>query len=137
MRTRSPITSRASPGAASVGRSSRITPGDLIKFYGVAGLEDAPDRPSWFQRFYHRDQKLASHAFDPAELSAATGRAASALSLEVYGGDAIVSEDGRIRVIDLNAWPSFALFRPVAAASIAAMLAARFSDAPAPIGAAR
>lgn len=112
-------------------------PGDLIKFYGVAGLDDAPARPSWFQWFYHRDQKLANHPFEPAELAAATARAAAALSLEIYGGDAIVSEDGRIRVIDLNAWPSFALFRPVAAASIAALLAVRFSRAGAPVGAFR
>jgi hypothetical protein len=112
-------------------------PGDLVKFYGVAGLEEVPQRPSWFQWFYHRDQKLSNHPFDPAALAAATARAASALSLEVYGGDAIVSEDGRIRLIDLNAWPSFALYRPVAAASIAALLAARFSRAGAPLGAFR
>ncbi len=112
-------------------------PGDLVKFYGVAGPEDAPDRPSWFQWFHHRDQKLANYPFDAAGLAAATARAASALSLEVYGGDAIVSADGRIHVIDLNAWPSFALFRPMAAASIAALLAGRFSRAGAPIGAAR
>ena len=40
-------------------------------------------------------------------------------------------------MIDLNAWPSFALFRPVAAASIAALLAARFSRAGASVGASR
>jgi glutathione synthase/RimK-type ligase-like ATP-grasp enzyme len=102
--------------------------GDLVKFYGVAGLEtDA--RPSWFQWFYHRDQRLSNHPFDPDALAATTSRAASALGLEVYGGDAIVSPGGRLTVIDLNAWPSFALFRPVAAARIAALLAARFSSA--------
>ena len=104
-------------------------PGDLIKFYGVAGLGEGDDRPSWFQWFYHRDQTLSSHAFDPDELAGATSRAASALGLEVYGGDAIVSPGGAISVIDLNAWPSFALFRPVAAAKIAALLAERFSRA--------
>ncbi len=102
-------------------------PGDLIKFYGVAGLNGDEDRPSWFQWFYHRDQKLQNHPFDPDALAAATARAASALGLEVYGGDAIVSPGGAISVIDLNAWPSFALFRPVAAVHIAALLAARFS----------
>lgn len=112
-------------------------PGDLIKFYGVAGLDDPPGRPSWFQWFYHRDQTLANHPFDAAALEAATARAAAALSLEVYGGNAIVSADGRIHVIDLNAWPSFALFRPMAAASIAALLAARFSRAGAPLEASR
>lgn len=101
--------------------------GDLVKFYGVAGLEEG-DRPSWFQWFYHRDQRLSNHPFDHDALAAATSRAAAALGLEVYGGDAIVSEGGRLTIIDLNAWPSFALFRPAAAAHIAALLAARFSS---------
>ncbi len=101
-------------------------PGDLIKFYGVAGLNGDEDRPSWFQWFYHRDQRLENHPFDPDVLAAATARAASALGLEVWGGDAIASADGTISVIDLNAWPSFALFRPVAAARIGALLAERF-----------
>ncbi|MGE5413001.1 MAG: ATP-grasp domain-containing protein [Syntrophomonadaceae bacterium] len=103
-------------------------PGDLVKFYGVAGLE-GDGRPSWFQWFYHRDQRLSNHPFDPDALAIVTSRAAAALGLEVYGGDAIVSPGGRLTVIDLNAWPSFALFRPVAAARIAALLAARFSSA--------
>ena len=126
-------------------------PGDLIKFYGVAGLlggghtappgppaeAEAAARPSWFQWFYHRDQKLERYAFDEDALAAATSRAAAALGLEVYGGDAIVSQDGTISVIDLNAWPSFALFRSVAAAKIAALLAVRFSRAAVPIGVSR
>jgi hypothetical protein len=103
-------------------------PGDLIKLYGVAGVNGETDRPSWFQWFYHRDQKLENHAFDPEALARATALAAFALGLEVYGGDAIISPGGRISVIDLNAWPSFALFRPVAATHIAALLAARFSS---------
>jgi hypothetical protein len=100
--------------------------GDQIKFYGVAGLE-AQEKPSWFQWFHHREQVLKNHAFDEGELAAVTSRAASALGLEVYGGDAIVSKGGAISIIDLNAWPSFALFRSVAAAKIAALLAARFT----------
>jgi len=116
-------------------------PGDLIKFYGVAGFEpseaEEAARPSWFQWFYHRDQKLERYAFDEDALAAATSRAAAALGLEVYGGDAIVSQDGAISVIDLNAWPSFALFRSVAAAKIAALLAVRFSRAAVPIGVSR
>lgn len=101
-------------------------PGDLIKFYGVAGLAEDGRPPSWFQWFYHRDQKLSNYDFDPDTLAAATAKAAGALGLDVYGGDAIVSAGGAISVIDLNAWPSFALFRPIASARIAALLAARF-----------
>jgi len=106
-------------------------PGDLIKFYGVSGLgEDNPNppaRPSWFQWFYHRDQDLRRYAFDPEALEAAAARAAGALGLDVYGGDAIVSPEGAVCIIDLNAWPSFALFREIAASRIASLLAARFT----------
>ena len=101
--------------------------GDLIKFYGVSGFSQDDSGPSWFQWFYHRDQMLSNHQFDPQALATATTRAAGALSLDIYGGDAIVSSDGAISVIDLNAWPSFALFRSVAASRIAALLAAKFS----------
>lgn len=102
-------------------------PGDLIKFYGVSGLTEDDPRPSWFQWFYHRDQVLSRHAFDADALAAAAAKAAAALGLDVYGGDAIVSSEGAICVIDLNAWPSFALFRAVAASRIATLLAARFT----------
>jgi len=101
-------------------------PGDLIKFYGVAG-EAEPGAPlSWFQWFYHRDQKLSNYPFDEAELQSLVARGAEALGLEVFGGDAIVGPGGKIVLIDLNAWPSFALYRPVASARIAEALAARF-----------
>jgi glutathione synthase/RimK-type ligase-like ATP-grasp enzyme len=102
-------------------------PGDLVKFYGVAGLGEEDGRPSWFQWFYHRDQTLSGHPLDPDALVAAATKAAAALRLDVYGGDAIVSAGGRITIIDVNAWPSFALFRAVAAENIAALLAARFA----------
>jgi glutathione synthase/RimK-type ligase-like ATP-grasp enzyme len=100
-------------------------PGDLVKFYGVAGLDEGATHPSWFEWFHHRDQQLRNYAFDGRELAATASSAARALGLEVYGGDAIVSAGGAIAIIDVNAWPSFALFRPVAAAKIAALLAAR------------
>jgi hypothetical protein len=100
-------------------------PGDLIKFYGVAG--EADNAPlSWFQWFYHRDQKLSNHAFDAGQLQALVARGAGALGLEVFGGDAIAGPGGKLVLIDLNAWPSFALYRTEAAEHIAALLAARF-----------
>jgi hypothetical protein len=109
-------------------------PGDLIKFYGVSGLPEEngagpanPPRPSWFQWFYHRDQTLHRYGFDEDALAAAASLAAGALGLDVYGGDAIVSPEGALCIIDLNAWPSFALFRDVASTRIAALLAARFT----------
>lgn len=115
-------------------------PGDLIKFYGVArsGRDAGGEGAGWFEWFYHRDQVLARHPFDPSVLEASARRAAAALSLEVWGGDAIVGPDGAPVVIDLNAWPSFALYRDRAATAISAHLAERFRAAeamePAPAG---
>ena len=91
-------------------------PGDLIKFYGVSAtrrrtIRQPPARPSWFQWFYHRDQDLRRYPFDAEALGAAAARAAAALGLDVYGGDAIVSPDGRDprhrpeRVAELRALP--------------------------------
>jgi glutathione synthase/RimK-type ligase-like ATP-grasp enzyme len=99
-------------------------PGDLIKFYGV-GRGDADER-DWFEWFYHREQRLAGHRFEPAELERLARAAAAALGLEIFGGDAIATAEGRLVLIDLNAWPSFALFREEASHRIAAHLAARF-----------
>ncbi len=106
-------------------------PGDLIKFYGVGdavygGTPDEKEQRGWFQWFYHRDQRLENHPFDPKELAAAAWRAAASLGLEIYGGDAIATREGRLVIIDINAWPSFALYRDAASERIASYLAARF-----------
>ena len=102
-------------------------PGDLIKFYGVGPGGGGPDGgPPWFRWFYHKDQRLAGHAFDPARLARLVREAATALGLEIYGGDAIASGDGSLQLLDLNAWPSFALYRDEAAPVIASYLALRF-----------
>ncbi|PYN93123.1 MAG: hypothetical protein DMD91_30875 [Candidatus Rokuibacteriota bacterium] len=99
--------------------------GDLIKFYGIGGGA-AHGGPAWFRWFYHKEQELSAHPFDRARLGRLARRAAAALGLEIYGGDAIATADGDLVVLDLNAWPSFALYRDEAAAHIAAHLALRF-----------
>ena len=100
--------------------------GDLIKFYGVGADASAPGPEPWFRWFYHRDQRLAGHPFDTRRLAQVARRAAAALGLEVFGGDAIAGADGTLTVIDVNAWPSFALYRDEAAVEIAAYLDSRF-----------
>lgn len=101
----------------------RHVEGDLVKFYGVgdAGAKGA----AWFRWFYPKEHPAAGHPFDERALGDIAHRAARALELDVWGGDAIVTRDGGIFVIDLNAWPSFALFREEAADHIAAHLAVR------------
>lgn len=101
-------------------------PGDLIKFYGIGQDELLPRDGPWFQWFYHKDQHVVGHPFDPDKVAGLARHAASALGLEIYGGDAIVSEGGAMTIIDLNAWPSFALYREEAAERIASYLAERF-----------
>jgi hypothetical protein len=101
--------------------------GDLVKFYGIGGTGQSHGEPAWFRWFYHREQRVAGHAFDPHALARAVRRAAVALGLEVYGGDAIVTATGDVVLLDVNAWPSFALYRDEAAERIAAHVALRFT----------
>ena len=56
--------------------------------------------------------------------------AASALGVDVFGGDAIIRPDGQPVIIDLNAWPSYARYRDRAAEAIAGLLADRFHRRP-------
>jgi hypothetical protein len=104
--------------------------GDLLKFYGIGGTTrpGVPGSPApWFRHFYHQDQKVQGYPFDTRALVDLTRRAAALLGLEIFGGDAIVTPRGDLVLIDLNAWPSFALFRDEAAAEIAAYLEDRFT----------
>ena len=103
--------------------------GDLLKFYGItdaaATADDEAPSAAWFKWFYPREHPASGHVFDTRALCDIACSAARALELDVWGGDAIVTPAGEIFVIDLNAWPSFALFREEAADHIAAHLAAR------------
>ena len=103
--------------------------GDLVKFYGIGGNARPDGTPAWFRSFYHKNQTLRGYPLDPVELGRTVRRAAAALGLEVYGGDAIATASGGIALLDLNAWPSFALFREEAAERIAEHLARRFAGA--------
>jgi hypothetical protein len=104
--------------------------GDLIKFYGIGPGGGAHGEPPWFRWFYHTDQQLRGHAFDQRALARLVRQAAGALGLEIYGGDCIATASGELVLIDLNAWPSFALFREEAASVIAAYLSVRFRGRP-------
>lgn len=96
--------------------------GDLIKFYGVGAAEGI----EWFHWFYHREQALKKYPFDVEELRSKAFEAARVLGLEIFGGDAIATEENEFFIIDVNAWPSFALFREEASERISRYLARRF-----------
>lgn len=102
--------------------------GDLVKFYGIGAAGGPHGEPPWFRCFYHKEQNLAGHPFDQRRLARIVRSAAVALGLEIYGGDAIVPASGEPVLLDVNAWPSFALYRDEAASGIASYLALRFTD---------
>jgi len=111
-------------------------PGDLVKFYGVRNVL-APRDANWFEWFYHRDKGMLGYSFEVASLREAAFRAAGALSLEIFGGDAIIRADGEAVIVDVNAWPSYARYRDRAAHAIANLLAERFERRPRVVGARR
>jgi hypothetical protein len=92
--------------------------GDLVKFYGVG-----PGR--WFTYFYHDPATARKLPFDIDVLAATAAAGAAALQLEVFGGDAIITPAGRIYLIDINSWPSFARVRAEASIQIAWQLRSR------------
>jgi hypothetical protein len=97
--------------------------GDLIKLYGIGRSGEM-----WFKWFYHKEQRLKRHPFSEQVLRDTFFCAARVLDLEVFGGDAVVAPDGSIYLIDINAWPSFALFRKEASEAIARHILSKISD---------
>ncbi len=87
--------------------------GEVVKFYGI--------RNGYFAGFG------ASGNGDGADrltdLRSIARQAAEAIGLEIYGGDAVITPDGRTFLIDLNAWPSFSRCRAEASRSIASYVA--------------
>ncbi len=103
--------------------------GDLVKFYGIGVSGGRDGGPSWFRWFYPKEETRVGYAFKPETLGKLARRAATTLGLEIYGGDAIVTPAGDVVLLDLNAWPSFALYREEASQAIARHLALRFGEA--------
>jgi glutathione synthase/RimK-type ligase-like ATP-grasp enzyme len=84
--------------------------GDEVKFYAVEG-----DRLFW--PYYPKE--AGGTPFEENALRTLAAEAAKTLGIGIYGGDAIISPDGKITLIDLNDWPSFAPCRGAAASAIA------------------
>lgn len=86
-------------------------PGLVVKFYGVVDTS--------FFRFYSEDDyKVAPVMLHRAR--PAIEQLVRKMGLDVYGGDAVITLDGDVFVIDINDWPSFAYFRAEAAEVIGA-----------------
>nr|WP_314683135.1 sugar phosphate nucleotidyltransferase [uncultured Prevotella sp.] len=97
--------------------------GDVVKFYGVEG--------TGFFRYYYsgadtetkfgaeeRNGKPQYYSFSSSNLQADAEQLACLLQTPIYGGDAIVREDGSYVIIDFNDFPSFSKYRKEAAKAI-------------------
>jgi hypothetical protein len=98
--------------------------GDEVKFYAVRGgpvptVEQSTGGRdgSFFWPYYPKESQ--GFPFEEKKLKALAEHAAGALGIDIYGGDAIISPQGDITLIDLNDWPSFAPCRGAAASAIA------------------
>jgi hypothetical protein len=94
-------------------------PGQVVKFYGVLDSD--------FFRFYgERETEWRPASF--ANWRSAIESMVRRLGLEIYGGDAVITNAGDVVVIDINDWPSFAPFRAEAAVAIASHIHRRCLD---------
>ena len=90
--------------------------GIVVKFYGVAD-----------GRFFRCYTQAAEVPAPIPVLWKAAQAGARALGLEVFGGDLVVTADGRPVVVDLNDWPSFTRCRDEAADAIASYVVDRLT----------
>lgn len=100
---------------------NRHIDGEQIKFYGIVGTPffywlSASDSSS--DRRGAAKNRTAPD-FDEEKLKALCTAAADVLDVRIYGGDCILSPDGKMRIIDFDDWPSFAPCRQEAAVQIA------------------
>ncbi|MDR2084609.1 MAG: hypothetical protein LBP67_06415 [Bacteroidales bacterium] len=97
--------------------------GDLVKFYAVKNTPFF----YWFYPFdanhlmfgAQKPEHTSHFDFDISELRSIAEKAAAVLDVDIYGGDAIISKENKIQLIDVNDWPSFAPCRNEAGKHIA------------------
>jgi len=100
--------------------------GWLAKFYGVRGFGiidcyAATERDGKFGLERYNDQPDQA-SLDMDALTAVAGRASALLGVDVYGGDVVVGDEGKITIIDFNDWPSFRTCTVGAAQNIAQLI---------------
>jgi hypothetical protein len=102
---------RGLPGAI----AQEHLPGPVVKFYAVgAGF------------FHHKvTSGPADVELDLALLRRRAQQCGDVLGLDVFGGECVATADGRLPVIDVNDWPSFAPCRAAAARAIASHVLAK------------
>lgn len=100
--------------------------GRICKFYGVGAgtlfryrfLESVGEGRFGLEEY----NELGCADVDEDAFRNEVVRIAGILGVDVFGGDAIVGEDGSVTVIDFNDWPSFFICRAAAADAIAGLV---------------
>jgi hypothetical protein len=87
--------------------------GKVVKFYAVYGTD-------FFETYF--SDRTNNIDFDKDKLKHYAAESAEAVGLDIYGGDAIISPNGDITIIDINDWPSFAPVRDEASIHIASFI---------------
>ena len=87
--------------------------GNRVKFYSVSG--------SGLFYWYLVDNQ-SDFSIDADKLKKIAYKAAVSLGLEIYGGEAVITENSEIFIIDMNDWPSFAPIRDIASEKIAGLI---------------
>ena len=98
-------------------------PGDLIKFYGVEGTDFfywsyASQGHSKFG-LEAVNGKERGFSFQSERIKLYADMLAKKLNVPIYGGDAVIDEEGKFWFIDFNDFPSFSSCREEAAEAIA------------------
>lgn len=100
-------------------------PGDLVKFYGVTGNDGgfftfSYPTDSGHSKFGLESANGKAHhfVFRADNLQQEADKIARLTGVTIYGGDAVVTEDGSFYIIDFNDWPTFSSCRDAAADAV-------------------
>ncbi len=102
--------------------------GRVVKFYGVTDAIHITDITAdtcnavFFRTYDAEKRPMHLPTSIQQSLRHAAFRLARRLSIHVFGGDAIVQDNGDVAVIDLNDWPSFSPCVDEAATAIVTLL---------------
>lgn len=104
--------------------------GDIVKFYGV--------KKNFFHWQYPNPEKskfglekingaTSNIPFKEETLRINAQKAAYAIGVEIFGGDAIIAPDGEIYIIDINDFPSFSCCKESASEAISNHIISKFN----------
>ena len=102
--------------------------GDLLKFYAVSGdryLYTLYPKQSEYSKFGYEanNSDVKFYPYKTERLKEICNIMSRETGITVFGGDCIITPDGKINIIDLNDWPSFSPCAEEASEAIAAAVA--------------